>query len=694
MDALMGDRERNLVIDMASTPQLRVKPAKQPGPAPMMTREELIRDADSFKEEIDRFKDVIRRYGEELEKHRRHIRQASVLWELAAIIESLCVQPHAASLRELMKDLIHSFSICLDQCAGEMSWSDWDFDEMEDHVSEFSGIVGRFLEDLSRSDCFFMEREKYNHASVSSATSLIIVYNQWLNEFTNAVREATQEKNRSRYSFLVTCGGRDQTRTASDFYFLTPQVEGPEQDQLYEELPLVTQMSEMSLFDFSGTILRSFHECMHFTGERKRRERIKLFLAFVISQLSYRMAEQLMDGGGFIQARSALEELGVFGVVEEEMGQIYTETLRELSNGISGLLEVYFPESERESWNERDYLSMNVQNWAYRKLFIAFSGHEFTVVDGAPSLIPNPLAAGLYDRTMEAQKRYFQRCGELCRKHGISTVVFDYGAQQLEALQEADRTSSRRTNETLSTQVQMVLSRLLISEAPDMMEIPEEYDTPAYFEWNREFPYIMLTCFNIYSILLGATDIFSESFADVAACTILNVSLEDYLLMHVYEEWDLDGGRVMNMCAACRIPAVLRLCFRDSLEDHLRLNDEAREKLEAAIKRLEGHGMPTGRLNAETLCIQVDRHLEAFAAMENEGAPLLEYLSMCQEVYQDPRVRKKMDKFPEQVSVHICGLLRGGLQFPQDPAADRGAKNRRQAPLPDPERGQVDQRHL
>lgn len=99
--------------------------------------------------------------------------------------------------------------------------------------------------------------------------------------------------------------------------------------------------------------------------------------------------------------------------------------------------------------------------------------------------------------------------------------------------------------------------------------------------------------------------------------------------MHVYEEWDLDGGRVMNMCAACRIPAVLRLCFRDSLEDHLRLNDEAREKLEAAIKRLEGHGMPTGRLNAETLCIQVDRHLEAFAAMENEGAPLLEYLSMC-----------------------------------------------------------------
>lgn len=84
---------------------------------------------------------------------------------------------------------------------------------MEEHIGLFSGVVSSFLEDLSRSDRFYMEREKYNHTSVSSATGLLIAYNRWLNEFTGAVRDATQKENHCDYVFLVTCGGRDQTET-------------------------------------------------------------------------------------------------------------------------------------------------------------------------------------------------------------------------------------------------------------------------------------------------------------------------------------------------------------------------------------------------------------------------------------------------------------------------------------------------
>lgn len=646
MSALMRDTERNLVIDMVSTPQLRLTPSysKDPQLLSLMSKKELIWDADSFKGEVYSFKEAIRCYAEHLRVHNRHNRQANALWELAAIIEGVCVQPHTGLLRGLMKDLINGFSSCLRKCTVEMSQPDWDFSEMEEYVSEFTAIVGSFLEDLSRSDCFFMEREKYNHASVSSATSLLIVYNQWLNEFTNTVRKATQEENQSCYSFLVTCGGRDQTQTTNAFYFLKPEIKGANKDQLYEELPLVIQMSEMSLFDFSGTILRSFHECMHYTGERRRRDRLHHFLQFIISMLSERIAMPLLDREAYIHTQEVLEQLRVPDGLKVAVEEAFEEHLHKLSRGIAALLWEYFPESEREEWTEWNYLSGNVQIWAYEVLFAAFSGHVLDLKGGRkPKLRQNRLAARMYDLTMETQKAYYQECAKLCRDAGISTVIFDYGARQLEELQNMDGDSYRRANEMLSCQIQMILSRLLISEPPQ--EMPVGNDPKECQRWNQQFPYFMLVYQNVYTILQGATDIFSEAFADVAACTILDVSLEDYLLMHVYEEWDLDSALCREMSSIYRVSAVLRLCFLDCLENNVCLSHEARRRMEAAVTRLAGHGMPKNRLNAQALCNQVDLLLKDFAATEETGAPLLEYLSDCRRDYSHQRVKEEMDKF-------------------------------------------------
>ena len=153
--------------------------------------------------------------------------------ELAAIVQNICLQPHAGALRSLLRDLMINFSQCVEKCAGYLERENGpDPDEMEEHIGLFSGVVSSFLEDLSRSDCFYMEREKYNHTSVSSATGLLIAYNRWLNEFTDAVRNATQKESRCDYAFLVTCGGRDQTQTLDAFYFLEPEVEGMARDQI------------------------------------------------------------------------------------------------------------------------------------------------------------------------------------------------------------------------------------------------------------------------------------------------------------------------------------------------------------------------------------------------------------------------------------------------------------------------------
>ncbi len=679
MRTLMGDTERNIVIDMASTPQLHIAPSGQKAPPdlPLMKIDALTQGAlalapsgrisHSFDEAISNFKAAIQRYAEKLRTYDRHNRQVRALQELETMIEGICMQPHTGALRDLMENLVNSFSNCLERCAREMSQPDWEFSEMEEFVAEFSDIVGYFLEDLSRSDCFYMDREKYKHASVSSATSLLIAYNQWLNEFTDAIREATQEENRSHYSFLVTSGGRDQTQTTNTFYFLKPNIDEERRDELYEDLPLIIQMSEMSLFDFSGTILRSFHECMHHVGARRRRERLPCFLRFVIGILSARISWVLMDGESCQQAKDVLAQLKescqqaehVLAQPEEtfalqrEAEQSYEELRRALAEDISRSLWSYFPEAERTEWNEENYLCENVRIWTYERLMLAFSGYVLSAGGGkTPQLHQNRFAADIYESTLKAQKAFRRKCDELCRTHGISSVVFEFSAQRLDVLRESYYGTFHRADAMLSCQIQMILARLLISQPPEGMLTQvqaDEADTESYEKWNRKFPYIMLTQHNINNILQGTADIFSETFADVSACTILEASLEDYLLMHVYEDWDLDSALGLNeMSMTYRIPSVLRLCFSDSLEDGGgRLTREARQRVETAIARLVGHGMPASRLDADKLCGRVDQLLEVFTEAETTGAPLLEYLLLCRQDYQTPEVKKKMRRFSE-----------------------------------------------
>ena len=99
-----------------------------------------------------------------------------------------------------MKGLVENFSYCLEQSAHKMDQDGWNFNKMETCISEFTDVVSSFLSDLSRSDCFFMERDRYNHASVSSTTSLLVAYNQWLDGFTNTVSKATDKDARNMAS--------------------------------------------------------------------------------------------------------------------------------------------------------------------------------------------------------------------------------------------------------------------------------------------------------------------------------------------------------------------------------------------------------------------------------------------------------------------------------------------------------------
>lgn len=660
IDFLLDSRTGNIVIDMASTPQLLV---------PHSTNIPNVGDhcpGDVGDEYIDTFEEAVTVYEAGLIKHKRHCRQANSLRELVASIGSICSQSHSGDLRNIMKGLVENFSYCLKESTCRMDQDGWNFDEMETCVSEFVDIVSSFLSDMSRSDCFFMERDRYNHASISSATSLLIAYNQWLDGFSNAVSKATDKNNQSNCAFLVTSGGRDQTQTLNAFCFLEPLVRD---DVLYERVPLVTQMSEMSLFDFSGTILRSAHECMHFSGTRRRRDRVGFMLMFVNTLLAQLFASALLpDDRVYQYAEQRLEKLGAGSKLRRAVKDSYGECWKELAENILVQLNSCFDLSEIDDWDESKRLCRNVREWIYETLMLAFSGYEMLdEEDGNKVLATNELAQQLYKLTQRAQRRFFEACDRQCRTHGVSTVLFAFGAKRQEIIVDEDRYAGRETDVVLSNQIQMILSRLLITMHPENMPTLREktfsiwaVDTPAEESnraaWEKRFPYFALTYSNLYHILRSTEDIFSESFADVAACESLGAVLEDYLLMHVYEDWNIDSALKLDMTTYFRISAVLRLCFPGDLcNNGVCLTEQARKRMDEAVRKLVGHGMPKERLQAKELCDRIDSLLRLFAENRDIGEPLLEYLRRCQSDYAQDAVKEKLKPFYD--SFHAIRLL-------------------------------------
>ncbi len=632
MDFLLGSSTGNFVVDIASSPQLLMKPGEDE------TASDTTAGQNPDQKYITDFEKAVKAYSYKMKKYNRHTRQVNALWELASVIGNICSQPHTGELRQIMRDLLGSFSYCLKRCAKEMG-PEWDFDEMEEWVGHFSSVVGHFLSDLSRSDCFFMDREKYNHASVSSATSLLIAYNQWLNQFTRTVSQVTKSQGQSKYTFLVTSGGRDQTQTLEAFYFLDPV---PDQGgQLYEEVPLITQMSEMSLFDFSGTILRAAHECMHFSGSRRRKERVGFLLRFIARLFSQLFANVLLsEKRVFKYTTDIFESLNADPKVLEEAEAKYCARWETMNHEIAKELEKLLLLPEIEHWDESQCLSKNVQDWAYDRLMCVFSGQFIRECANGPyQFHMNGFAEVLYKLTQRAQAGYFKDCDSLCRKFNLSSAVFSYGVRKQEAFSQQPQ-----VDEALDTAIQLILSRLLIgAPARSMLIAPGE---PGYDKMELNFPYFTLIASNINDVLTSSVDIFKEAFADVVACEILGATFADYVLMHVFEDWDLDSALAVDMANTYRISAVLHLCYRDCLDRDGQLTGEAYRRVEEAIGRLEGHGMPP-RLIATELCERINTLLREFNKSKEISEPLLAYLRLCKSDYKKGKVKAALKPFAE-----------------------------------------------
>lgn len=605
----------------------------------------------SKNQKIDRLREVLQEYWFLLKKENQHMRLFGAVWEKITSIENICRQPHNWALQSVIEQWLDAFTYCFIQelkamneetessqpnmFSGEIRQR---IKYVQDVMEVFISEVGSYIADLSRSDCFFMETERYNHPSVSSATALLLAYNRWQNRFVVDVLKEEGAHRLSQYVFLVRCGGCDKTHTTDLFSGTEPTIKDlsgtkkKKREILIEKKPFITHMSEMALFDCSGAVLRMTHECMHYCGNRMRKERMHYVFVFTSRYLARLLAYAFFSYKDYV--RHLLNQLETkFGLSEGRLARqvedCWGENLHKLEEKIARAIEENlsrYYDAEKESWDERNYVSTNLKYWMLEKLSSQFLWYHRA--DAKEAKFYSRFVDVLYQCILVTARDFYDRCNWIiqCYNSRISFCAIE--KRVIDSYLELwEHKNEYQDNETIRL-IHAVLDQMLANP-----EIPLDDKT---FESLQDDD-LNIT---VEEVVFGN---FGETFADVEACIRLGATLSDYLLAFAFEEWDIEKALPADLTFVYRLPPVICLCFPDSLQiqveengrEQIRLTEKAVQELEKAVNKLNEHDMPESRLNYKALKTQTERLLQTYKDCCGWVAePLEEYLKLCQDAYK------------------------------------------------------------
>lgn len=652
-----------------------------------VTTDESTPDDESTSEKcIDELWRVVERYAAVAKAERRHLRQVQAVKEIIATVKNICKEGHNSSLWLVMQPFLEDFTydLCtlvqaVENRKGEkedrLIW----FGQIDFALTAFRNYFGSFIADITRSDCFFMETEQYDHASISSATSLILGYNRLINGFSKDVCKLGDSTANLRYSFIVTSGGCDRTETINLFPHLTPE-EG-KNGITENRLPFLVQMSEMGLFDCGGTVLRLFHECSHYCGDRARKQRLCYVVNFLAKIYGNILAGALLDKKqmadylkqefeGILlpdvwkkeqikicndidnvhmecakkladRLEAILKQAIVVGLKAEAKNAIEAGTaIKELPDNYDRLDQDFQLAAIAECLGEVNCLGRRLEYSLQKVLFKTFYVYE---IDDNNQYSLNQFGINVYSETLIAERDFYAGCYNKLYNISPYSMMCAYERRLRQAQIEKDIISERAdplkspANKKLERRVTFALQRLVA----DKFASDNIGKDKSIFE---KLPYINLTSQTANAILDMTFEVFGETFADMAACTLLNASLEDYLLAFVFENWDLDESLIVTTDMALRIGAMLHLCFSDQLEGE-GLSENAKNQIRTGIQNLERHGMQEGRISADDLIVRIEELLRKYKGMEREAEPLQKYLRECKTKYNDWRDTDVMRRY-------------------------------------------------
>lgn len=572
---------------------------------------------------LDALKVTLQQYREHLRRFNMNLRQSNALLETTSSLYQVCTRPHNKDLRDSLEPLVKSFTICMNAVNQELSSiaapeaipaNYWEGLNLT--LDTFRERVSGFVSDLTRSDCFSMEREQYNHPSVGSDTLLLLGLNRIINELSQKVQQSSGY-NKCVHGFLLTSGGCDTTLTHRMFDFLEPN-EFDENDAPVESLPFVMQVAEIGLFDSSSTMLRLVHEIMHISGDRSRKDRALLIQKFFCIWLGIEFASAF-----FREDRNTLDGMlhtykSVSFTCFDHVFQKYTSTLEEAFSKM--LLDELQNRWDAEgahraalqmSFNYIDWLRLSL-NDIFNSISSAFHLPE-SETTGMPPLARELLSVLLSTRyhlwsdLSQIWKREFgvnySRCNLIYEKN-------NYWHEQLDASPVPYLSFYRTLQETSS-----LLNKVGSTGT-------------AYVE-------------DVFYI-------FSESFSDFSAQAILGSQWVDYLLCFLMENGSVAQVMPNSLVNRFRIPFVLRSIY--GLSGYLSDSGNKQVLLEA-VEALRHHDALIVDETVQSLVERVDELLQWYdqPAATPLSDLLVQYWKDCansMKAYKDfPRYRAMFHTF-------------------------------------------------
>lgn len=569
-------------IDNAMTGELLPKEINR---LPRKSGSERADAADRWQKEFQQFIDI---YDEFLKKNNLHIRTSKALQRIMKNYIHLIQTYHGFDVEQVLGK---AFRVFMRTTADYIELYDYLIQSDEEYkikdaldiknrlintISLFKDYIGVFISDLVRSDRPFIEGNTLTHPSIGAATKLIFAYTKLLNMLTQAF--GAEDK----YTFLVASGGCDRTSAVELFSFAGPE------DKINKLI--IIMVPEMSLYDVQGTLFRILHECMHFIGNRKRKERFRFLMWAIGELLSWNVIYLEYSDKKIIfdEVLRLTEDIGLNIELENATLEIYEGCAKEIKNIITGARKISdYQMKEDEAFFYADVLLEDIlKDKKMAGVFRRTDNEE-------------GLAFQFYECLMEAHKRLIETLYERIQekyekmpaKDSDKKMKLYFALENINQLRIAyipKYDDPKKTDKKLMDHIMSYMEFLFdndfstaFSDWEDKIIPLKAYDMDGLDPIESKIAYAELKYSDIVDSILSAM---IECFSDCTAIRILKMPEADFILSFIYELWDTEQAFPRNVADTLRIGADLKVMY----DIGGGLSDETKEQVRwKAAKRAE-----------------------------------------------------------------------------------------------------------
>lgn len=599
-----------------------------------------------YEEEFQQFIDIYERF---LTENNMHIRTSKSLQQIMKNYMDIAKTRHGFDVDYILGNafmvLIENivYYICLYNDMAAQKAADTELQELKisivEAVSIFKDYIGVLVADLVRSDRPFIEGNTLTHPSIASATKLMFAYNAMLE---NLVFKFQEDR---KFTFIVTSGGCDLTAAIDLFSFAMPEEE-------INKLVVIT-VPEMSLYDIQGTLFRILHECMHFIGDRKRKERFSHLVKALSDTIALNIMSIEKSNKDYI-----LENIG--DLVGDE-----TDLMEKIKNCIDEIHEIKTEEIREIICNAEVFTKykQNMSDYEYYGEILCNTVlsqkeiiHLFNINEGPDTGIIKQIYDVLSKEHMESLEecrkilnnkyKTLKGVNETAAMHIRFALAFlDQMYHEYSYWINGETKQDKELMDTLIGYIELLLGNNVVvkktkwiskvcntettAESEKIATEASGFENQNYDGINNSTEHLsnsgMMLKWNYLELRDLILSAMVESFSDCAAVHILDMPEEDFLLSFIYELWDQERAFPLELEDVLRLGADMEVIYNKVGELEPATVDAIRRK--AINRNLQGYTYQ----NIDEMLIRVNKILADYQSFELSGIrkELVAYLHVC-----------------------------------------------------------------